>query len=276
MLAVLWTLTAVTAVTGAALVVVRLGGATTRNRVLLARAAWAREACVEILQVRYAQDPSIRSLDSVDLGRRTWCNARLEDPAVKLNVNLADRAALVSVLRAVLPRSAPVDSLVGSLLARRRRDAGQPVVDEPSEGRHGPLADVGELRFVAGFTDSLVARLAPFLTVRGSGAINLNAASREVLGALPGMTEETIQTLLMQRGGSPIPNADAVVSLVSPSARRTLLANYAEFVRTAAFVPTQLVAIVAGGVGGTPVVARLTVTVAPVSGRLAVIRRETE
>ena len=85
LLAVLWTLTAMTVLTGAAITVARLGSATTRNRILLARAGWAREACVEILQARYAQDASIRALNTVDLGRGTWCTGALEDPSVKLN-----------------------------------------------------------------------------------------------------------------------------------------------------------------------------------------------
>ncbi len=46
LLAVLWVVTALTALTGAGLLVARLGSETTRNRVLLARAEWAREACV--------------------------------------------------------------------------------------------------------------------------------------------------------------------------------------------------------------------------------------
>src|SRR6266566_9025823 len=112
LLAVLWTLTAITMLTGAAMAVARVGSTTTRNRVLLTRAAWAREACGEILQARYAQDPSVRRLDSVDLGRNTWCTATLEDPSIKLNLNLADRAALVTVFHAVVRRSGAVDSLV--------------------------------------------------------------------------------------------------------------------------------------------------------------------
>ena len=60
LLAVLWTLTAITMLTGAAMAVARLGSATTRNRVLLTRAAWAREACAEILQARYARLVSSR------------------------------------------------------------------------------------------------------------------------------------------------------------------------------------------------------------------------
>src|SRR6266571_4595373 len=122
LLAVLWTLTAITMLTGAAMAVARLGSATTRNRLRLARAAWAREACGEILQARYAQDPSVRRLDSVDLGRNTWCTAALEDPSMKVNLNLADRAALVMVLQGVVHRSAPVDSLVDALLDWRDLD----------------------------------------------------------------------------------------------------------------------------------------------------------
>ena len=61
LLAVLWTLTAVTVLGGAAMVVARLGAATTRNRILLTRAGWAREACVEILSSRYAYQAAIQA-----------------------------------------------------------------------------------------------------------------------------------------------------------------------------------------------------------------------
>jgi general secretion pathway protein K len=277
LLVVLWTLTAVTVLTTAALAGARLGSTTTRNRVLLARAAWAREACAEILQARYAQDASVRDLGSVDLGRGTWCSATLEDPSVKLSLNLADRPAIVTVLQAVVHRSAAVDSLVDALLDWRDPDAvPRPLGDESSGNRNGPFADVWELRYVRGFTDSLVARLAPFMTTRGTGAINVNAAPREILAAVPGITEETVRLLLMHRGSAAPPNADALAGLLSPSARAFLLASYPEFVRAAVFAPPQLVAVVAGGVRGTPLVARVTLTTVPVAGRLAVIRRETE
>src|SRR2546426_10906167 len=97
LLAVLWTLTAVTVLTAAAFAGARLGSTTTRNRVLLARAAWAREACAEILQARWASPPdplsamrgggAAATLDSGDLGRGTGGSATLEDPSVKLNLN---------------------------------------------------------------------------------------------------------------------------------------------------------------------------------------------
>ncbi len=278
LLAVLWTLTAITMLTGAAMAVARVGSTTTRNRVLLTRAAWAREACGEILQARWASPPRTRtSLDTVDLGRGTWCAAALDDPSVKLNLNLADRAALVTVFQTVVRRSAPVDSLVDALLDWRDLDTVPRLFgDESSGNRNGPLADVWELRSVRGFTDSLVGRLARFLTTRGSGAINVNAAPPEVLATLPGMTEEAIRIVIMDRRATPLPNADVLAGLLSPSGRRTLLASYPEFVRLAVFTAPQLVGTVMGGVRGAPLVARVTFTMVPVAGRLAVIRRETE
>ena len=265
LLAVLWTLTAITMLAGAAMAVARLGSATTRNRVLLTRTAWAREACGEIVQDRYAQDASLRRLDSVDLGRNTWCSATLEDPSV------------VTVLQAVVRRSGAADSLVDALLDWRDPDTvPRPFGDESSGNRNAPLADVWELRSVRGFTDSLAGRLARFLTTRGTGAINVNAAPPEVLGTLPGMTEEAIRMVIMHRRATPLPNADVLAGLLAPDARRTFLASYPEFVRSAVFTTPQLVGTVTGGVRGTPLVARVTLTMVPVAGRLAVIRRETE
>jgi len=114
------------------------------------------------------------------------------------------------------------------------------------------------------------------VTTRGTGVINVNAAPQAVLAALPGITEETVRILIMHRGTSPLRDADALAGLLSPSARATLLASYPEFVRAVVFAPPQLVGFVTGGVRGTPIRARVTLTTVPVGGRLAVIRRETE
>jgi len=257
---VLWTLVAVTALGSVAIATARLGGLTTRNRVLLGRAAWAREACAEMV-LGSAGRRTLRRLDSVDLGRGTWCDATLEDPSTKLNLNVADRAALAAVLRAVAPAWA-VDSLVDGLVAWRRRAGG--------------VAALAALAAVPGFDDSLIARLGALVTTRGTGAINVNAAPPVVLATLPGMTEEALELVLARRGDAPLTGADALAALLTPGARTTLLGSYPEFVRAVAFAPPQLIAIVRGGVRGTSLVARVTLTLAPVAGRLAVLRRETE
>jgi type II secretory pathway component PulK len=138
---------------------------------------------------------------------------------------------------------------------------------------HGTIYD---LKQVPGIDSTLATRLAPFVTVRGSGVINVNAARREVLSTVPGITEEGVFLLLSRRALRPVHSADEVAGLLSRSSRTVFLGSYAEFVRAAVFGPPQLIATIEGGVNGTPIVARATLTTVPVPGRLAVIRRETE
>jgi type II secretory pathway component PulK len=253
LLAVLWVITALTALTGAGMLVARLGSETTRNRVLLARAEWAREACGEILLARFAVDPTIRELATVDLGRGTWCGASLDDPAARLNLNTADRETLAQLFKAVGVQP----TLAESVVVTRAR---------------GPLYDV---RQVSGIDSAVAACLTPFVTVRGTGALNVNAAPPEVLRTLPGITEEGVFVLTSRRGLRPVHSADELAGLLSRS-RTVFLNSYAEFVRAAAFAPPQLIVTVEGGVRGTPILARAVLTTVPVPGRLAVIRRETE
>ena len=218
LLATLWLLVALSLLAAAGLTVARTGSQVTRNRILLARAAWAREACVEILLARFAADAGTRRVPTVDLGRRTWCRADLADPAALLHEGLFDSS--------------------------RARALGVP--------------------------DSL-------RTTRGTGVVNLNAAPAPVLRFVPGLGDEAIRLLLeRQRLHRPIGNVDELLGLLSPSGRRILLGQYVEFLRVGVFAPTQLVGIVDGGVGDTPITARVILTCVPVPGRLAVIRRESE
>lgn len=254
LLAVLWVITALTALTGAGMLVARIGSETTRNRVILARAEWAREACGEILAARFAADPSVRSLAPIDLGRGTWCAASLLDPAAQLNINSADRDALARLCAAVGVEEGFADSVV--------------------QLRHqGAIYD---LQQVPGIDSGAIARLAPFVTTRGTGVVNINAAPPEILRLLPGMTEESVFIVMTRRSTRPVLNADELAGALSPSSRNVFLKSYAEFVRGTVFKPPQLVATLEGGVRGTALVARATLTVVPVPGRLAVIRRESE
>ena len=254
LLAVLWVITALTAVAGVGLAVARVGYETTRNRLLLTRAEWAREACGEILQARFAADPSSRVLDSIDLGRGTWCRASLQDPGGALNINSTD----ADVLRQLLHILRVPGSIVDSLVAIRRTGA------------------IYDLRQVPGVDSALATRLARFVTTRGTGVVNVNEAPREVLTLLPGMSEEGVGVLLNRRFGQPVRSADELAGALAASARAHLLDNYAEFVRGSAFGPSQLIGTLEGGVRGTHLVARATLTIVPVPGRLAVVRRETE
>lgn len=263
LLAVLWLVAALGIVAAVGLAAGRLGAATTRNRILLTRASWAREGCVAILMARLAEDTStnpdsrpLRELPRVDLGRGTWCEARLEDPTSLINLNVADSTTLAHLLRS--PDQAAL------LLAWRRAQ--------------GPLQDVAELRFIRGFDSSSVTALAEVATSRGSGTVNLNEASPEVLGALSGLPREALGIILSRRSARrPVTSLDDLLASLSPQNRAVMLSDYATWLGRVAFSTGQLVAHVTGGVDATPILSKVTLTLAPVVGRPpAVLRRESE
>ena len=62
--------------------------------------------------------------------------------------------------------------------------------------RNGPIPTLEELLHVRGMTPDILSRIAQWLTVQGSGRINLNTAPREVLAALPGFTPAVVAVVL--------------------------------------------------------------------------------
>jgi type II secretory pathway component PulK len=278
LLTVLWLVAALGAATATALLVARLGANTSRNRIILARADWAREACGEILLARYANDPTVRLVDTVDLGRGTWCRAELEDVAARLDVN----AASAESLRRLLAN----DSLADALLDwRDPDDLARPHGAEAAwyrergrrAPRNGPLADVGELMLVRGFDSALVSSLSRLLAVRGGGRLDLNAVRPELLPLVPGMGPEAAEVVLRRRmEGRPLRSTDELLSLVSPSARERVLAEYQEFTAMATYAPSRMVAALEGGVHGAAPMSRARLIVIPAAGRLAVVQREAE
>lgn len=71
---------------------------------------------------------------------------------------------------------------------------------EPYECKDGPFENVEELLLVKGMTPKLFVQLTPFLTVYGSGRVNLNTANPEVLRAL-GLSEEGVNGIVFYRAG---------------------------------------------------------------------------
>ncbi len=126
--------------------------------------------------------------------------------------------------------------------------------------------DVDELQNVMGMTPEIYAAVSPYLTTRGSGAVNINTAPVPVLRALPGMTDATLNMILMLRSqGRRIDNINQIFQqgprgrpiagqLGTPGAinqlqsRTTTRTNQVELTITARVgpqaPPTQLIAIV--------------------------------
>ncbi len=261
LLAVLWLLAAAGMLAATGLAAGRLGAAVTRNRFLLLRAGWAREACVAILAARLAADSAWPtpagswSLAPVQLGRGTWCAAHVTDPGARLALATADSATLTGLLG---------DAARARTLLRWRE-------------AHGPLPAVAALAEVPGLEGVDLAALATLATTRGDGALNMNAASAAVLERFAPLPAEARAVVLRRRAaGAPVPSLDALLGLVSAPTARTLLADYASWLGRVRFAPTVLEAVVVGGVAGTPLTSRVVLTLAPVPGRLAVLRREAE
>ncbi len=276
LLTVLWATAVAAAAVGFAVAAARLGFAESDNRITLGRAGWAREACAEVLLARFAQDSTVRRIDTVDLGQGVWCAASLEDPGAKLDLN---RAAPESIRRLLLN-----DTLADALLDWRDVDdtprrLGAEADWYRSHGRppprNGPLADLAELALVRGSDSAQVAMLAPLLTTRSTGEVNLGAAPVPVLAALPGMTDELLAAVVSyQSSGRLTLRPEELVGMLSTDARRVLLARYQDFARSVSYAPTRLIATVEGGVRGRTPTAREILTLVPALGRLATIQRE--
>lgn len=257
LLAVLWTLVAVSAAVGGALVALKDGERATRNRVLLARGRWAAEACLAIAGAR-REAGRWSDAATIDLGRATRCAWHTQDPAARLNLNTADRALLQ---RFFISTGMPADrasALLDSVVARTR---------------HAPFASVEQLRDIADVPDTALAQL----TVDGPGTVNANAAAPQVLAALPGLGPEAVDRIVGRRtSGRPLTSLDALAAELSPVARAALLAEYAALARLLVFRPGQLIIEAAGWVAIEPAAPRamIDVVVVPLPSRLAVIRRQ--
>jgi hypothetical protein len=167
------------------------------------------------------------------------CAWHVEDPTARINVNTAEREVLERVSRSA-----------DSIVARRRVR---------------PVADLGE---VPDLDRALV-------TIDGPGTINLSAAPRQVLLALPGLSPEAVERLLARREvGRPVGSLDELAGLLSPGARDVLLARYADLARLATFTAPQLKITAEGGSGTELPRATIAVLVVPLPERLAVIRRQ--
>jgi type II secretory pathway component PulK len=278
LLTVLWLVAALGAVGGAAMMAARLGSATSRNRIVLTRAAWAREACLEVLRARFARDSAAADLDSIDFGRTTWCRARVEDPNSRLHLNLASEEVLAAAIG--------VDSLVDALLDWRDADA-VPRKRGAEHGwyasamrripRNGPFADVAELRLVRGFESVDSVMLAALFTVSGDGRLNPNMVSEAVLRTLPGMGPEAVDEVRRWREARrPLASIEQLADQLPDGPRQQLLLAFGEHLGSVAYAPTLLIARIEGHVGAEPAIARATVRLVPTGRRLAIVGRETE
>lgn len=126
-----------------------------------------------------------------------------------VNVNVAEQDELQAFIAAVLRDGVAAGKLAAAILDWRRpgafaRAGGADRADYERLGRlvlptGADFRDVDDLRHVIGMTPERFALLRPYLTTRGSGRINVNAAPEPVLHALPGAGDDVVARILAYR-----------------------------------------------------------------------------
>ena len=129
----------------------------------------------------------------------------------------------------------------------------------PALPRNGPFQALPELLSVRGMTPALYGRVRPYLTLLGSGQVNLNLSDRPVLLALPGMTEEAVAVLLRyRRQRRTIGSIADLERDLSPGARRELTAALPTLLARTTPETRELEIVSEGWLPGSPVRVRAT------------------
>ena len=157
----------------------------------------------------------------------------MRDLGESLNLNLATEEQLRRFLVALRVDGSRADRVAQAILDWRDGDdlhrsrgaeradylrAGSPVLPA-----NAPFPDVATVRHVAGVGDALYVVMRPYLTVVGSGRVNLNRAPPPVLITLPGMTSESVALLMRHRRRGGLRNLNSFAQELSFGARRRLL-----------------------------------------------------
>jgi general secretion pathway protein K len=120
------------------------------------------------------------------------------------------------------------------------------------------FAELDELRHVMGMTQEIFDAAVPFLTLRGSTRINVNAAPEPVLLALPGMTPAAVREIMRLREAGIYPtNVAQLLNQIPSAAGRTLDANRQRLNPRTIFRTDEVEIISDGHVEGSSVEARV-------------------
>jgi len=111
-----------------------------------------------------------------------------------------------------------------------------------------------EAQYVKGMTPEIFARSRPYLTLMGTGQVNMNTAPRPVLLSLPGMSEEAAGVLERTRASAqPVRSVQELSLQLSSAARSSLVEAMPRLLPLAAFETRELHVRSEGWTDGSPV-----------------------
>jgi general secretion pathway protein K len=185
----------------------------------------------------------------------------VEDVGAKLNLNLAAEDEIRRLLEALRVDAGRADRIAQSVLDWRDPDdlhrargaerewyerQGSPVLP-----RNGPFRSLPELLHVKDVTPDSYERVLPYLTLEGSGRVNLQSAERPVLLALPGMTEEVVSVVMRwRRSGAHIGSVANLMGELSPRAQEVFEASLPQLLSRTTVETKELEILSEGWVDG--------------------------
>ena len=120
--------------------------------------------------------------------------------------------------------------------------------------RNGPFASVAELGDVAGMTPEVLAKIRGDFTVFGGGQVNVNVAPQQILLSLPGMTPLAVDAVLRaQASNKHIGTLQELTGLVPQQARDAIVSATAQLLPRLTFDTHEVEAVSEGWLEGSPV-----------------------
>lgn len=223
--------------------------------------------------------------DSVPLAPSVWYRVHVEPLGARLNINRATADDIRRYLQALELDAVKVESAVDGIMDWRdaddfRRNRGGERADYIRAGSrelpaNANFADVAELANVSGVTAELLARISPDLTVFGTGQVDLNTASRQVLLSLPGITPVAADIIrAAQQSGRAITSIQQLRDMLPSVARSSLDASLAALLPRVAFDTHEVIVTGDGWLTGSPVRVREVAVIARGGDAAFVVWRE--
>jgi type II secretory pathway component PulK len=276
---VLWLLVILGTAAAAVLSEARVGHLTSSNRVMLRRADWAAEACIEILMARYHQQepPGVpASLDTTWLGPRTWCRATVEVSGTRMDVNALSPALWQMVLQDAHLADALLDWTDGDTVPRAEgAEQSWYLRNRRRPPRNGPLASVRELILIRGFDEARVRHLEERFTTSGEVTLDPNYAARELLHLLPGLDRAAVDAIVDWRSrGHRIATMEEFLGVLPRDSRERAQASYLELAQRIDLTGQHFLVDIEAGVSGWAPRVRARLVMHASEGRLAVLERQ--
>lgn len=242
-----------------------------------------RDAVVPVTELR--PESLLFRPDTVELdGARAVVTVR--DAGTRLHLNRASPDELRRLFVALRIDAGDADRLAQAIADWRdpdglRRPRGAEQREYIKEGAALPanrdFERLIELTSVLGMTAERYRRVWPYVTVHGSGRVNLNAADRPVILALPGMTETAVKVLVGQRAaGRPVRSLTELTSLLPSRSREALLSHVPALEARVVFETRDLDVLSEGRVTGSPVQVRMRLSVTKVGDESIVTWKQVE